>query len=239
VNYTILSRPPQAIQPHHLSQLLENTRVLNCNSLVALHQPDYRTPTILLERQLAPESKVSSRYMRGIIAKQGIASLKSEHRVPYPSNGPWLYRDLFDFGRHMPRLHCPVRTTDFQAHPASYWHQSDSHHKAGFRDLSGSIKLQSVRPVFNGQYSSVFRGSLGDKLVRAFFLLICKSLITRQVAVKVIKEIRGAKTHTMQRVSFPHPSIVVANKLYLETRTRMDRLGKSGASQCRPALWVR
>jgi hypothetical protein len=32
-------------------------------------------------------------------------------------------------------------------------------------NLSGLVILRSVKPVFNGQYSSVFHGQLGDQLV--------------------------------------------------------------------------
>lgn len=32
-------------------------------------------------------------------------------------------------------------------------------------NLSGQVTLWSVKPVFNGQYSSVFYGQLGDQLV--------------------------------------------------------------------------
>jgi hypothetical protein len=33
-------------------------------------------------------------------------------------------------------------------------------------NLSGQIELASNKPVFNGQYSSVYHGKLGDELVR-------------------------------------------------------------------------
>lgn len=50
-------------------------------------------------------------------------------------------------------------------------------------DLSGRVSLSSYKPVFNGSYSSVYHGKLGNELV----------------AVKVLKEIYGAKPQTMHR----------------------------------------
>ncbi|KIM30235.1 hypothetical protein M408DRAFT_328291 [Serendipita vermifera MAFF 305830] len=50
-------------------------------------------------------------------------------------------------------------------------------------DLSGRVTLLSLRAIFNGNYSSVYHGKLGDELV----------------AIKVLKAINGAKTHTMER----------------------------------------
>jgi hypothetical protein len=33
-------------------------------------------------------------------------------------------------------------------------------------NLSGQVTLWSIKPGFNGQYSSVYHGKLGDQLVR-------------------------------------------------------------------------
>lgn len=50
-------------------------------------------------------------------------------------------------------------------------------------DLSGRVTLTSIKAIFNGSYSSVYHGKLGDELA----------------AIKVLKEIPGAKSHTMER----------------------------------------
>ncbi|KIM30240.1 hypothetical protein M408DRAFT_22263 [Serendipita vermifera MAFF 305830] len=50
-------------------------------------------------------------------------------------------------------------------------------------DLSDTVRLSSIRPIFNGSYSSVYQAKLGNELV----------------AVKVLKEIHGAQPETMNR----------------------------------------
>ena len=68
-------------------------------------------------------------------------------------------------------------------------------------DLSGKVVLCSVKPTFNGSYSSVYHGKLGEKLVCHIPLVILSFLSKfKQVAIKVLKEIHGAKSDTMRRV---------------------------------------
>lgn len=51
-------------------------------------------------------------------------------------------------------------------------------------NLSGLITLGSHRPAFDGQYSCVYYWRL----------------VQQSVAIKVLKDIPGSETHTMQRV---------------------------------------
>jgi hypothetical protein len=71
-------------------------------------------------------------------------------------------------------------------------------------DLSGNVEILSYRAVFNGPYSSVYRGKLKqeNELVRILLVTLLETLndMACKVAIKVLNAIYGAPLHTIQRV---------------------------------------
>ena len=108
-------------------------------------------------------------------------------------------------------------------------------------DLSGQIKLLSFKPVYNGSYSSVLRGILGNELVRNF--AVCNYLASlrysEQVAIKVLKEPHGVRSDSMDRVSGMTYSVHAINIVISETSTRTNVLGTHATSQCTAAVRFR